>query len=569
MLTFTILCFASLTSEVGVRRVFERPPGDDAAGVFLRCLDYKALSPDFLTLVRGREGRGGLIAGQWWLTRKREGDVPFGVADADTGRSLWLDGVMGLEPDELAHWPRLVEVLEGADTVGKADLLRADGVYLPRVLRDRLSLKPGDEIFFCGTRCRFAGTFDDRRLQRLNQLDGRSVLPVDFRDPTSTITEDQLDTASEDVLARDFQRLNPNQVAIASADLVRRLGGSLHIAIVYAGEGVDPGEIGPRIAEQVSVPVWANATEGVERLVFTQLTEVSGGLALVVPVLLGGMIIFGTMLGSIADREREIYSFSALGLGPVDVGFLFFAEAAVYAVLGGMMGQLLAQGLAMGALRLAEAGYIRPTSINFSSTNALFAIGVVMATVLVSAVYPALRASRSANPGLARSWRMPAPEGDLLAMTFPFTVSAYDITGVVSFLAEHFRQHDDAGLGVFAAQDVCVDRAGREGNLRLSANLALAPFDLGVTQAFELTAVASEIPGVDEVMIRAERLSGAVGDWKRANRVFLHDLRRQFLLWRTLAPEAIEAYRMQTLAGLKEHGGPAGEGAAPDDEVVT
>ena len=193
----------------------------------------------------------------------------------------------------------------------------------------------------------------------------------------------------------------------------------------------------------------------------------------------------------------------------------------------------------------------------------------VSATVLVSAVYPALRASRSANPGLARSWRMPAPEGDLLAMTFPFTVSAYDITGVVSFLAEHFRQHDDAGLGVFAAQDVCVDRAGREGNLRLSANLALAPFDLGVTQAFELTAVASEIPGVDEVMIRAERLSGAASDWKRANRIFLHDLRRQFLLWRTLAPEAIEAYRMQTLAALKESTGPAGDDAAPDDEVVT
>jgi len=561
MLTFTILCFASLTSEVGVRRVFERSPGDDAAGVFLRRLDYKAVNTDVLALLHGREGPGGLVVGHWWLARMLEGDTPFGVAEVATGRSLWLDGVMGVQPEELKRWPRLAEVIEGEghDTVQKVQALENGGVYLPRVLRDKLALTPGDEIFFCGTRCRFAGTFDDRRLQRLNYLDGRSVLPVDFRDPSSTIRQEQLETASEDVLARDFQRLDPNQVAIVSADLVQRLGGTLHGVIVYTGEKVEPGEIGPRIAEQVDTPVWVNATEGVQRLIFTQLTEVGGGLALAVPVLLGGMIIFGTMLGSIADREREIYTFSALGLGPVDVGFLFFADAAVYAVVGGMVGQLLAQGLAMVALRLAEAGYIQPTSINFSSTNALFAIGVVMVTVLISAVYPALRASRSANPGLVRSWRMPPPEGDVLAMTFPFTVSVYDITGVVSFLGEHFRQHNDAGLGVFAARDVRIERVGEDGNLRLSAHMALAPFDLGVTQAFELTSVASEIPGVDEVMIRVERQSGALADWKRGNRVFLHDLRRQFLLWRMLAPEAVESYRMETLAALGEAGLSEGE----------
>jgi len=33
----------------------------------------------------------------------------------------------------------------------------------------------------------------------------------------------------------------------------------------------------------------------------------------------------------------------------------------------------------------------------------------------------------------------------------------------------------------------------------------------GAAQAFELTAVASEIPGVDEVMIRVGRQSGDVG----------------------------------------------------------
>jgi len=312
--------------------------------------------------------------------------------------------------------------------------------------------------------------------------------------------------------------------------------------------------LGQDVARLVDLPVWARTGEGVYRLFFTELASISGGMALVVPVLLGGLIIFGTMLGSITDREKEIYTFSALGLGPAHVGFLFFAEAAVYAVVGGMGGQLLAQAVALATKQIAQWGLIQPASLNFSSTNSLVAIGIVMATVLVSAIYPALRASKSANPGLARSWRMPKPREDEITATFPFTVSAYDITGVMSFLAEHFRQHDDAGLGIFACTHVGVRRSGPDRELMLEAQLALAPFDLGVTQSFHLEATPSEIPGVDEVRIAARRLSGAKPDWYRANRVFIQDLRRQFLLWRTLSAESIEMYREQTLEELAARG---------------
>ncbi len=584
MLTFTVMCFASLANLVGVREVYERPPGDDAAGLFLRKLDYKALSSDALVMLGGSEGPaspeaalggaaprpgadlpgqdpapasrrapgGGLVTGQWWLAPKLEGDPAFGVVRPASGASLWVDGVIGVTPEEVRRWPQMAELLQGETLEEKCAALAGGGVYLPRILRDQMDLHAGDPILVAGERCRFAGVLDDRLLQRLNHLDGRSALPVDFRDPSSAVKAEEKEGASEDVLAREFVRLSPNQVAIASADLVRRLGGRLHVVTVYPPEETDRVEAGAAAAEQTALPVWANGTEGVVRLVFSELTEVTGAAALAVPVLLGGLIIFGTMLGSIADREREIYSFSALGLAPLDVGFLFFAEAAVYAVVGGMAGQVLAQGVAQGTLMLAERGLIQPTNINFSSTNALFAIGIVMATVLASAIFPAYRASRSANPGLKRSWKMPPPEGDTLRMTFPFTVSAYDITGVVGYLAEHFRQHDDAGLGVFASRDVRIRRVGETDGLALEAELALAPFDLGVTQHFELSSAPSEVPGVEEVTVEADRLSGAAADWKRANRVFLHDLRRQFLLWRTLTPETVESYRMATLTALGE-----------------
>ncbi len=556
MLTFTILCFASVTTGVGVRQVNEGPASDGvASSILVRDLNYSALSPETLALLAGTEGPGGMIASEWWLVRPSSLDDPYSVARPDgAGDPQWLEGLMGLKPAELTGWPQLAGILGEGNLAAKVAALQANGVYLPEVVREHLKLKVGEPILFNGHPAVFAGTIDAVNLQRLRFLDGRSALPIDLQDANSAMQESGLSatpTANE-LVERDFVHLSPDQIAVASANLVRDLGGDLRIINIYPGPGVDPVRRGHDVAQMVGVPVWAKGTQGVQRMIFTNLTTLSGGFALFVPIVLGGLIIFGTLLGSISDREKEIYTFSALGLAPKHVGFLFFAEAAVYAVVGGMGGQLLAQIVAHVASLLARHNLIQAPNINYSSTNSLFAIGLVMATVLISAIYPALRASKSANPGLARSWRMPKPVNDEITMTFPFTVSAYDITGVVSFLAEHFKAHNDAGLGSFAASEVGIDREDKDGHLRLSVHLALAPFDLGVTQQLALTAKPSEIPGVDEVMIWVKRSSGTTGDWVRANRVFVQELRKQFLLWRTLAPDVIEQYRLETLRVLGE-----------------
>ena len=588
MLTFTILSFASFTRKIGVRSIYEGPIGDEASGqVMVRKLDYSAMLEQDLDLVRGLEGEGGEVVGQYWLVRKTGTDLPYTVARAsattnpDQRPAMSLDAVLGVSAQELARWPGLRQALRGGESEqANLDALQRGGVFLPPIVVDRLGLKQGDPVLLNGRAAFVAGTFDSAAIQRLKHLDGQSVLPVNFQDPSAQQNQQQQtteDAAANDMVDKDFVHLSADQVAIAAASTVQQQGGSLHAIVVYLGQGIDPLARAEEIARVVPMPLWARGAQGVERMILTTLTEVSGGLALAVPVILGGLIIFGTLLGSISDREKEIYTFSALGLAPGHVGVLFFAEAAVYAVVGGMGGQLLAQIVAQVSSYLAELGLIATPQINYSSTNSLFAIGIVMATVLISAIYPAVRASRSANPGLARAWKMPPPEGDELELTFPFTVSAYDITGVVSFLAEHFERHDDAGLGSFAAHNVRIGKTTGNGqgqtnggNLYLAADLALAPFDLGVTQAFTLTARPSEIPGVDEVGITAHRNSGANGDWLRANRVFLRDLRKQFLLWRTLSAEMIENYRMHTLSRLGERESAGATAAAtPDNDRNT
>ena len=95
-------------------------------------------------------------------------------------------------------------------------------------------------------------------------------------------------------------------------------------------------------------------------------------------------------------------------------------------------------------------------------------------------------------------------------------------------------------------------RRNDSGNLEIHSELALSPFDLGVTEALTLAAHPSSIEGVDEVHVRIQRLSGANNDWVRGTRVFLKELRTQFLVWRTLSDDRIEAYRHATFQELGE-----------------
>ncbi len=557
-LTFTILCFASFTRHVGVRSVYEGPIGENMpTGVLARHLDFTPLPSAVPDLLDRHAEEDGLLAIHWWLGRTQEDDPPLTAANPRTGASVDIGAVLGVPPAELHRWPALAACLDGGDADEKVGKLEHGQVYLPVIMAELLGLETGDTFLLHGQSVALGGTIHSANLQLLRNIDNMPVTPVDFRqlDPAEMEGDDREEETGGGLIRtevqRSFTRTAVEQVVVGSSDMVRRMGGAPHIANLYPAGEVDLIDKGREFSRILSMPVWAAGPEGIERMILTFLTELAGGFALGVPLLLGGLIIFGTLLSSITDREREIYTFSALGLSPGHVGLLFFAEAAVYAVVGGMGGQLLAQLVALGASLLAERDIIQPVSINFSSTHSLFAIGMVMLVVMVSAIYPAIRASRSANPGLVRSWKMPAPEGDNLKMIFPFTVSAYDITGVVSFLAEHFRSHDDAGLGAFAASNVRILR-DEEGNLVLSADLALTPFDLGVTQHFVLTAVPSEIEGVDEVEIRITRKSGANNDWIRGNRVFLRDLRVQFLVWRTLSEEAVENYRITTLQTLGE-----------------
>ena len=544
MLTFTILCFASFGTQTGIVRLFVGPlPGH--SGVFIHRVNWRELNDGMLEVIGGRWGKNATLCTRYWIsptTPQNQGPL---LSRADGSDPQPLRGLLGIDAAELRARPDMAALL-------KADPETWDKtVLLTEAAARQAGLKPGDEVLLGGLRLVVGPLVDGSALSGLKDMDESSILPVDFVEMQGMLAQTPEEDLSAALAQQSWASLPTDSVAIVSSANAARMGARLHAISLYTADPRQAGSLAEAVARVFPLPVVATRADGVYRHVLGTVVEASGAGDLLFPIVLGGLVIFGTMLGSVADREKEIYTFSSLGLAPPHVASLFFAEATVYSVLGGLGGYLLAQASMKVLGWLATYGLVRVPEMNYSSTNAIVTILLVMATVLVSSIYPAVKASRSANPGILRTWRLPPPKGDLFEIVFPFTVSEYDFTGIVSFLKEHFENYGESGLGKFMARQPRLALSG-DGSLVLKADLALAPYDLGVTQSFELWSRPSEIEGIDEVAIKIRRKSGQPRDWRRLNKVLLDDLRRQFLIWRALPQQTMELYRERTLVELAE-----------------
>ena len=549
LLTFSILCFASFGVQTGVIRIFLRA-APSYAGVLVHDVNWGTIPETVLDLFRARWSGAAAICPRYWVTSERH-DRAVAITRDDGSRPVPLRGVLGMENEEPEHRADLRELLgSGAQ--------RIDGsVFITREVGERLAVSPGDPVILGGVDLTVGPFLEPAKLSVATDMDNSNILPVDFQDLSNKVIGWDARPASEKEGIGRLQRnpnwavLLPDSVAIVSNRDARRMGATLRAMNLYTPGHAMADEIVQDVARMLNIPVSATRPDGVYRQLLGPIVQAGNVKTLLFPLLLGGLVVFGTMLGSVSDRQKEIYSFSALGLAPAHVASLFLAEAMVFSIIGGVAGYLLAQGSIKVLTLLAPLTALRVPEMNYSSTNAILTILVVMGMVLVSAIYPAIKASRSANPGVMRTWRMPAPEEDTFRIVFPFTVSQYDFTGIISFLKEHFDNYSETGLGVFRAQDVSLSREG-DNHLGLQAVIALAPLDLGVTQSFDLRSEPSEVEGIDEVTIQIVRRSGQPKDWQRLNKVLLDDLRRQFLIWRSLSHEAMETYRQRTLEEMGE-----------------
>jgi ABC-type lipoprotein release transport system permease subunit len=103
---------------------------------------------------------------------------------------------------------------------------------------------------------------------------------------------------------------------------------------------------------------------------------------------------------SILERTREIGIMKAIGAEDGEIRLIFFVEAAVIGLVGGVVGVLAAWGIDALANRLAYRFVLKPQNasfVDFFSIPLYLSLGAIGFAVLVSiiaALYPASRAAR-------------------------------------------------------------------------------------------------------------------------------------------------------------------------------
>jgi hypothetical protein len=250
------------------------------------------------------------------------------------------------------------------------------------------------------------------------------------------------------------------------------------------------------------------------------------------------------MMGAVYERLREIGIYSSIGLAPTHVGALFMAEAAVFAIVGAVAGYLLGQGVAYVRY---STGILGEITLNYSSLSAIYSTLLVMATVVLSTLYPAKKAADMAVPDVTRRWTFPDPAGDVWQFDFPFTVGAAETLGLFTYLWRVFESYGETSIGAFYGEGAKLSarETGGVPEYVLDAKCWLKPYDLGISQMCEFRAVPADERGIYGIAVKIVRLSGDVASWRRMNRGFLNVLRKQFLIWRTLTPGERDDYRTE------------------------
>jgi ABC-type antimicrobial peptide transport system permease subunit len=131
-------------------------------------------------------------------------------------------------------------------------------------------------------------------------------------------------------------------------------------------------------------------------LIIDSVLGLLGGISLLV----ASFGIANTMIMSILERTREIGIMKAIGAEDREIKLIFFVEAAVLGLVGGVIGVLSAWAVDAIANRLAYRFFLKPNGasfVDFFSLPPWLSIGAILFALIVSilaALYPAARAAR-------------------------------------------------------------------------------------------------------------------------------------------------------------------------------
>src|SRR5690606_24197954 len=390
-----------------------------------------------------------------------------------------------------------------------------DIIYISDVVAEQLGIRQaGEKVLVGGMTLEVASIFDAGAFDhRVLSLSGEPLSPLKYSAGAldasgrrlSDVNSDALDldadeTASE--LAGAYDHLSATQFVIVPAEISKRLpNATLRSVGMRFGDEREVRRWADVLSKQFAVALFAGFQDGVKMVAASNLASVSGAGQVAIPLAIAGLIIFNTMMGSIAERRREIHVYTSLGLAPVHVGALFVAEAMTYGLIGSVFGYIVGQGI--GYL-LSYLDWLGGVTLNYSGTSAMMTMGLILVIVLLSALVPARLASKIAAPSIDRTWKVPLPKNDEIAAQLPFTINKTAAHGALAYLAEYFEAHQEGSIGKFSAgriEPFVFEDEHHNTSRGLKTVIWLTPFDLGVRQHLMLLIHPGQFEDIYEVQV--------------------------------------------------------------------
>jgi len=468
----------------------------------------------------------------WFYPQSKGGrEVSTKIYNEEGNTSFTIRAILGLSAEEAEIFD-----YETALTAGGRFFLEEDywSCMLTEPAANTLKVKPGDVVNVGSMSLRVVGVLKLELVDTFRDLDGWPVTPAD---PQSIPV-----LLAGQVLEVSYITLSWDQIMVVPYKLALDIGGYV-ATIAISGDNVQTlNEVGEELALVLdNTHIYINYENGVYGLSRVFKFSLLGWTPMLLVMVLGSFTIFSALLGSIVDRASEMEIYSIVGLSPKGVMAMFFAESALYAFTAGVIGQL--SGIVVNVL-LLSSGYLPPGFIaNSSSASTIIAVGIPMLFILLSAVYPAITASKSVTPSLERKWKLTSrPKGDSWEIPLPFTVERKEeAVGILNFLDEYFVGHTIETPESFIVRESKLTSE----KLELVTTVSLRPFEKGLSQRMEIKGLTSETVDRVSLYLVLTRLSGDSKSWQAINYKVVDSLRKQFLIWRSLSPEHRRKYERQ------------------------
>jgi hypothetical protein len=562
LVTFTMLAFTSISKKLSptiINRTREAP----YTGLMIHWPGNARMDEATLrSLQEILHQRADIAVRRWHLPPKvADSVVPFRIevqnlAEAETAAeeasSASLDAILGLPPIEdgfLGPLPLRCGSFFSDN--------RAQEVILPEALAKAMGINEDSFaqqcILYEGDAYRIAGILDDQAFLERKDINQRALLPIKALVQQSGGEQDLSAMAAQKDDAGDSGvfYVDLSTLLIVPEGRCQRVGG---LPYSLSAKLHDEQPIWPvvddlltitnaskfTISSQAPFQLGEDAKRGTAAGVYFvgegYRTSIGGLAFLIIPLLISSTIILNTMLGSVFERKAEIAIYNAVGLNPTHIGMFFLAEAFVYSVIGSVGGYLIGQ---LTSIALTRSGLIHDINLNFSSLSVVYVILFTIAIVLLSTLYPSMVATSAAVPSGKRKWSLPKHDGRVMPVVFPFIYQPNLIYGINGYLESYFSRFTEASFGDLIAQrDGCELSQDKDGRpcLALRYQLALAPFDLGVTQELVFNTAYDERVQAYRLTMINTRLSGQDSNWAATNMQFLEKMRNYLLHWRNLSP---------------------------------